>query len=215
MKFKWEAITIKTKRNAELTRAKIIAVATDDFAENGYAGARVDTIVKNAGISKNLLYYYFFSKENLFIKVLEETFAKLRAYQKEVKIRELPPAKGIEKLIIHTFQYFIDHPEFVSLVNTENLHKAKHLKKSKKIQEMHNPLIDNLEHLLKKGEQEGIFRPGINPVDLYLSISGLGYYYQANQYTLSTIFNIDLSTDDHLQKKRAHMVDVILSYLSI
>ncbi|MCP3889102.1 MAG: TetR/AcrR family transcriptional regulator [Desulfobulbaceae bacterium] len=204
-----------TKRNAALTRAKIIEIATTEFADNSYAGARVDNIVKKSGISKNLLYYHFSSKENLFVEVLEEAYAKLRAYHKKIIIRDLSSVEGVKELVRFTFQYFIDHPEFLSLVNTENLYFAKHLKKSKKIQEMYNPLIDNLGHLLQKGASEAIFKPGINPIELYISIVGLGYFYLSSQHTLSVIFDIDLSTDEHLETRREHMIDVILGYLSL
>ena len=132
----------KPVRNAKLTRMKILATATAEFVEKGYAGARVDEIVKKANISKNLLYHHFGSKEKLFVRVLEHNYARLRAHQMDIRIEGLSPIDDMRKLISATFQYFADHPEIISLLNTENLYKAKHVKQSERFLNLYHPVID-------------------------------------------------------------------------
>ena len=204
----------KTVRNANLTRMKIIETATEEFVEKGYAGARVDEIVKKAKISKNLLYHHFGSKEKLFVQVLEHGYAQLRAHQMAFHIQGLSPEEGMRKLISTTFEYFTDHPEIISLLNTENLHKAIHIKQSERILSMYHPIIDIINELLWRGVKTGIFRKGVDAVDLYISIVALGYYYISNRYTLSSIFKTDLTDPVRINQRNNHIEDMIISYLT-
>lgn len=204
----------KSLRNAKLNRMKIIESATAEFVEKSYSGARVDEIVKKANISKSLLYYYFGSKEKLFIKVLEHNYAQLRAHQMDIRIKGLNPIDGMRKLIRVTFQYFIDHSEIISLLNTENLYKAIHIKQSKRILNMYNPILDLIKDLLRRGTEAGIYRTDVDAVDLYISILALGYYYLSNRYTLSSIFNIDLAHPDRMLQRHDHIADMVIDYLT-
>jgi TetR/AcrR family transcriptional regulator len=204
----------KAVRNGSLTRMKIIETASAEFVEKGYAGARVDEIVKKANISKNLLYHHFGSKEKLFIQVLEHNYTQLRAHQMDIHIQGMSPVDGMRNLINATFQYFVDHPEIISLLNTENLHKAIHIKQSERILSMYHPVIALIKELLWHGTKDGIFRTGVDAVDLYISIVALVYYYMSNRYTLSSIFNIDLTEIARLKQRNNHIVDMIITYLT-
>jgi TetR/AcrR family transcriptional regulator len=203
----------KQIRNAKLTRLKIIEYATAEFVEKGYAGARVDEIVKKANISKNLLYHHFGSKEKLYVRVLEYNYARLRAHQMDIQIEGLSPIEGMRKLVSATFHSFADHPEIISLLNTENLYKAKHVKQSERILNLYHPVINMIRDLLRQGAEEGIFRADVDAVEIYISIVALGYYYLSNKYTISSIFNIDLDEPDRIRQRLDHIVDMVLSYL--
>ncbi len=201
-------------RDALRTKASILAAATHEFARHGLSGARVDRIAERAKTNKRMLYYYFGRKEALFLAVLERAYENIRAEEQSLRLLELPPARGVEQLVVFTWNYFLAHPEFMSLLNTENLHRARHLKKSKKVLAMHSPLLATLDKLLKRGVREGVFRRGVDPVQLYVSIAALGYFYLSNNHTLSTIFGRDLLTAAAKEARIAHAVDFTLGYLT-
>jgi TetR/AcrR family transcriptional regulator len=201
------------KRDAARTMARILAAGTKEFAEKGLAGARVDSIARRSGSNKNMIYHYFRSKEGLFEAVLERMYATIRERQNDPAIRGLEPEEGMRKLIELTFDAFAERPEFISLINTENLCKARHVKCSPKILALYDPLIETIGGLLSRGEAKGVFRTGVDPVDLYISIVSLGEYYLSHRYTLSALLKTDLMNERRLKQRYNHVVDVILSYL--
>jgi TetR/AcrR family transcriptional regulator len=203
----------RRSRNAEQTRALLLEVASSEFAEKGFAGARVDAIVEKCGVSKNLIYHYFESKELLFVEVMEQAYARMRARQNEWSFVDLDPEEAIAKLTRLTFEHFRDDPDIIRLLNSENLHKAKHIGMSKRIPELYNPLISMINTILMRGQKAKRFREGVDPVDLYITISGISYFYLSNRYTLSYVLSEDLMAPDRLERREQHMVDVILGYL--
>jgi len=206
-------IAVRPTRDALRTKASILAAATHEFARHGLSGARVDRIAERARTNKRMLYYYFGGKEALFLAVLERAYEHIRAEEQHLHLLELAPARGVEQLIVFTWNYFLAHPEFMSLLNTENLHRARHLKQSKKVRAMHSPLVATLDELLKRGVRKGVFRRGVDPVQLYVSIAALGYFYLSNNHTLSTIFGRNLLTPAAKKERIAHAVDFTLGYL--
>lgn len=203
----------RRSRNAEETRALLLEVASSEFAEKGVAGARVDAIVEKCGVSKNLIYHYFESKELLFVEVMEQAYAKMRTRQNEWSFVDLDPEEAIAKLTRLTFEHFRDDPDIIRLLNSENLHRAKHIAMSKSIPELYNPLISMISTILTRGQKAKIFRGGVDPIDLYITISGISYFYLSNRYTLSYVLSEDLMAPDRLERREQHMVDVILGYL--
>ncbi|MGN6466184.1 MAG: TetR/AcrR family transcriptional regulator [Rhizobiaceae bacterium] len=200
-------------RNAERTRAELLEVATDEFSEKGYAGARVEEIVQRCGVTKAVLYHYFESKEQLFVAVMELAYARMRKRQNEWSFAELDPEEAMAKLTIYTFEHFRDEPQVIRLLNSENLYKARHIKMSGKIPDLYNPLISAISDALAKGREMGRFRADVDPVDLYITISGLSYFYLSNQYTLGYVLRQDLMESGRLEQRQKHMVDVVLGYL--
>jgi AcrR family transcriptional regulator len=200
-------------RDPERTRAAILRAATAEITTKGLNGARVDTIAKRARVNKRMLYHYFGNKQGLYLSVLEETYAAIRNAEIGLNLTELDPAAGMRKLVLFTWQYFIDHPEFLSLLATENLNRASYLKKSKRIRHLHAPLVGMISGLLERGAKEKIFRSGIDPVDLYISIAALGFFYMSNRHTLSTIFGRDLGTPPRLAQRGEHIVDMVMTFL--
>ncbi|MGQ2996699.1 MULTISPECIES: TetR/AcrR family transcriptional regulator [Variovorax] len=201
------------QRNAVATRDRILKIASKEFAAHGYDGARIDAIVARCKISKNLVYHYFDSKEALFIEVMERAYGAMRERQNELALTGEDPVRDMRELVEKTVQHFIDQPEFHQLLSTENLHKAVHIRKSKVISEMFNPLRTALSTILESGKQKGVFRRDADWVDLYVSISGLGSYFITNRYTLSYVLDVDLGASDRQQSRLRHASDMVISYL--
>ncbi|MBS74868.1 TetR family transcriptional regulator [Variovorax sp. Varisp41] len=201
------------QRNAVATRDRILKIASKEFAAHGYDGARIDAIVARCKISKNLVYHYFDSKEALFIEVMERAYGAMRERQNELALTGEDPVRDMRELVEKTVQHFIDQPEFHQLLSTENLHKAVHIRKSKVISEMFNPLRTALSTILESGKQKGVFRRDADWVDLYVSISGLGSYFITNRYTLSYVLDVDLGAADRQQSRLRHASDMVISYL--
>ena len=200
-------------RDPERARARILAAATAEFARYGLGGARVDRIAARAGLNKRMLYYYFRDKDNLFLAALEARYADIRAAERALDLEHLAPREALRRLVEFTWQYFLDHPEFMTLLNSENLHKGRHVRRSRRVPQMHSALVEMLRGILKRGEREGVFRAGVDPVQLYVSIAGLGYFYFSNIHTLSAAFGKDLASKRHRLTRRQHVADVILGYL--
>jgi AcrR family transcriptional regulator len=204
----------RVRRDPERTRARILDAARIEFARRGLGGARVDQITARAGSNKRMIYYYFGNKESLFLATLESSYEAIRKAEQSLKLTDLDPVRGIRRLVQFTWKYYLEHPEFITLLNSENLHRARHLRKSGDIQTMNSPLIAILEDLLRRGQRAGVFRAGVDPVQLYISIAALGYFYLSNNHTLSTIFGRDLMQPAALKKRLAHMTGLVLGYLT-
>lgn len=201
------------RRKPEETKRLIMDAATAEFARHGLGGARVDAIAERAGANKRMLYHYFGSKDDLYLAVLESAYAEIRTHEAELELDSFSPSEAVRQLVSYTFQYFIEHPEFISLLNDENLYGAEHIRRSKKIRDMHSPLVDRLRELLVRGQEAGEFRSDVDPIQLYVSIASLGYFYLSNVATLSTIFDRDLTTRTAFDARLDHAVEVVLGYL--
>ncbi len=200
-------------RDAERSRNDILAAARGEFADHGLGGARMDRIAQSAGLNKRLIYYYFESKESLFLAVLERAYEGIRGEEQQLNLTQTEPIEAIRRLIAFTWNYYIAHPEFLTLLNSENLHRARHLKRSAKVKTMHSPLVRTLADVLERGVRQGLFRAGVDPVQLYISIAGLSYFYLGNNHTLSTIFDRELLSTKAQVERLSHTTDLILGYL--
>ena len=200
-------------RDPERTRQKILAAATDEFARFGLGGARVDRIAQRAGANKRMLYYYFGDKDGLFLAALEGRYAHIRAAERVLDLERVEPREALRRLVRFTWTYFLDHPEFMTLLNSENLHKGRHVRRSRRVPELHMTLVETLRGVLRRGERAGVFRRGVDPVQLYISIAAEGYFYLSNRYTLSQIFKRDLMTARALAARSRHNIDMIVNAL--
>ncbi len=202
-----------TSRDAEATRHAILTAATDEFASHGLGGARVDRIAARAAINKRMLYYYFGNKEALFLAVLEQAYRDIRDAERLLELSHADPIDAIRKLVAFTWNYHLEHPEFLRLLNSENLHLAQHLKKSREIRAIHSPFVAMIDEVLQRGRQAGLFRQGVDAIQLYISIASLSCFYLSNRHTLSTIFGRDLLAPRERAERLGHMTDVVLGYL--
>ena len=197
--------------NNGTTRGRILSAATAEFARHGLAGARVDRIAERAAANKRMLYYYFGAKEDLFLAVLEAAYERIRTAERALDLEHADPREALKRLVDFTWRYCLRHPEFQSLLHSENLHKGGHLVRSKRVHELHSPLVETLRAILRRGERDGLFRPGIDPVQLYISIAAEGYFYLSNRYTLSRIFRRDLMARPALDGRARHIRAMILN----
>ncbi|MEY2894014.1 MAG: hypothetical protein RJA98_3922 [Pseudomonadota bacterium] len=200
-------------RDPERTRRAILDAARNAFADKGLGGTRLDDVAERAGVDKKLVYYYFKNKDGLFLAALEDVYVGIRSAEAELRLSALPPLAAITALVDFTWYYYLEHPEFIALINSENLHRAQHLAQSQRIREIHSPLIATLGEVLERGRTEGLFRGGVDPLQLYMSIAGLTYFYLSNQHTLSVIFGRPADAPKALAERISHVRDVILGYL--
>jgi len=201
------------RRDPERTREAILAAATAEFAAKGIGGARVDAIAARAGANKRMIYHYFGNKQRLYLSVLERMYAEIRDAEMELRLEQLEPRLAMQRLVEFSFDYYTNHPHFIRLLDNENLHKARNLKRSPGIRQRNSPLVSMIGDLLRRGAAKGDFRRGVDPVQLYISIAGLGYFYFANIHTLSEIFGMNFQAEDARATRRQHVVEVILNFL--
>ena len=173
-------------------RIRILEAAKKEFAAHGLAGARIDRIAAEADANKRMLYYHVGNKEDLYLAVLEAAYEKIRAEERVLDLEHLDPSAAIARLIDFTWNYFIRNPEFLALLNTENVAKARNLKRSTKVKSMHSPFVEMIRTIVDRGVATGEFRVAMDPVQLYISIAGLCFFYLSNSATLSFIFGRDL-----------------------
>lgn len=200
-------------RDAGQTRKRILDAATAEFARKGLGGARVDAIAARAKANKRMIYHYFGSKEDLFNAVLENAYLGIRAAEQQLKLEELPPEEAMAKLVRFTWNYYLTHPEFLTLVNSENLHRAKHLKTSDAIRQTSGQLVAMVGRILERGVRTGVFRRGVDPVQLNITIAAIGYYYFTNRYTGAIVYERDFMAPEHLDARLAFNLDTILRLL--
>ena len=201
------------RRQPDATRRRILVAATTDFAAKGLAGARVDEIAQRARVSKRMLYHYFGDKEALWLAVLEHAYLHIRGEERELDVSRLSPVAGMRRLIEFTVAYVRSHPEFISLLLDENLHRAKYLRRSRKVREMHTSLLGVIADLLKRGRRAGVFRGGVDPAELYITIAALAFFYFSNIHTLSTIFGRNFDAVPARRRHLDHAIKVVLGFL--
>jgi AcrR family transcriptional regulator len=197
-------------RDAEATKARILDAAKREFAKNGLGGARVDVIAEKARANKRMIYHYFESKEGLFQTILENAYVDIRIAEQKMNLDHLAPKEALERLVRFTWDYYLKNPEFITLVNSENLHRAKHLKKSEVVKVYSRKFVSMVATILDRGVSAGVFRPGVDPVQLNITIAAIGYYYLTNRFTGSIVFERDLMAKDALEERLRFNIDTIL-----
>ncbi|MBS0427723.1 MAG: TetR family transcriptional regulator [Proteobacteria bacterium] len=194
-------------------RAAILEAARAEFAAKGLAGARVNEIAARAGVNKQLIYYYYGSKEDLYRTALEVVYSEIRTLERDLHLGDMAPAEAMAALIGFSFDYLARHPDFIGLLNHENAHGAVHVRDSRAIRETNSPLIELIARTLKRGIAAKLFRKGIDPVELYVSVAGMSYFFFSNRLTLSSIFGRDLTEGRAVESYRRHVVEFAMAGL--
>src|SRR5262245_51676059 len=200
-------------RDAEATKRRILKASRAEFARHGYSGARMDRIARAARSNKRMLYYHVGNKDALYLEALEAAYSDIRAAEQELRLEEMGPLQAIECLVRFTWDYFVANPEFIALLNTENLHKARHIKRSRQIGSMNSPVVATVGRILAEGERRGLIRTGIDPLQLYISLASLCYFYLSNLHTLTVVFDGGLKEQPALDARVAHVVDLVINGL--
>lgn len=209
-----KAVAGKRKRDSALTKESILRAATVEFCRNGLGGARVDAIAQRAKANMRLLYHYFGDKNGLFLASLEYVYGQIRAAEQQLHLDDLDPIEAMHQLVDFTFNFFLNHQDYIALINNENLQRGKYLRKSRNIALMTLPLVTSIENILKRGEAAGVFRRSADPIQLYVSITALSYFHVSNRYTLSAMFGRDLEDPKWLESRRQHAQDVLMTWLT-
>lgn len=205
--------TVPRQADPKRTRDNILAAATAIFAEKGFSGANVNEIVAQAQTTKPMIYYHFGSKEGLFAAVLESVYAGMRAVETSLTFDGVPPAAAMRRLIEVTFDLHADHPDWIRLISIANIHQAQHIAGSPTIASKNTAVVEVLAELLRRGEAEGVFRPGVDPVHLHLLICSFCFYRVSNRHTWRVIFHRDLSAPSDAARQRLMAVEATLAYL--
>jgi AcrR family transcriptional regulator len=201
------------RRDAAATRARILQAAMQEFAAKGLEAARIEDIADQAGANRRMAYYYFGSKEGLYLAALEATYFELVEVEKRIDVDRLGPIEAITAMVQAKFEHYVKYPHYIEFVKMENLYRARHLKTSRRIAEMRAPLISVIKRVLERGEAMGVLRKGVDPLDLYLSICALGFFVFSNRHTLGVIFSTDVTSSAALRRRRTLVVDMIKAYL--
>jgi len=201
------------KNNPEKTRENILQEAIVEFVQQGLSGARVDAIADRIHTSKRMIYYYFGSKEQLYVEVLEKLYGDIRNTENRLNLSELAPVEAIRRLVEFTFDHHDRNVDFVRIVSIENIHNAEYVKRSDAIKAMNNTVLDALGVTLRRGADEGVFRPGLDPLDVHLLMSSFCFYRVSNRHTLSEMFQIDLPNERIKQRHREMICESVLRYL--
>ena len=180
------------------TRENILRAAIDVFAKQGFAGARVEKISKAARTTDRMIYYYFGSKERLFVAALETIYKELGDAEAALDLSGLAPDQALCAILRFTWNHYLTHPEMLSLLNNENLQQGRHVSRSKRVKELSFPFVSILSDVLARGTKQKLFRPNIDAQDLYVAMCSLGYFYLSNRYTLSAFLGANLMAPDAL-----------------
>lgn len=207
--------TTKKIRDADATQARILTAAKKEFARSGLGGARVDEIADRAKASKRMIYHYFGNKEDLFRIVLEDAYTDIRTAEQALEVEHLPAREALDKLIRFAWDYYLKNPEFITLINSENLHKARYLKQSDKIEMLFKRFVGMVGALLERGVEEGVFRPRIDPVQMNITIAAIGYYYLTNRFTGSIVSQRKLMTPEALEERMAFNIETIMRLVCV
>ena len=201
------------KNNPEKTRENILQEAIVEFVQQGLAGARVDAIAERIHTSKRMIYYYFGSKEQLYVEVLEKLYGDIRNTETRMNLTALEPREAIRRLVEFTFDHHDQNVDFVRIVSIENIHNAEYVKRTETIKAMNSKILEGLGETLRRGAELGLFRDGLEPLDVHLLINSLSFFRVSNRHSFSEIFQIELSDEAIKQRHREMICESVLRYL--
>ena len=205
--------TGKRTLDPERTREGILAAAHEEFVAHGLSGARVDAIADRTATTKRMLYYYFTSKEGLFLAVLERAYSRIRSLEPTLDLAGLSPPAALRKLTAFTFDYHADNPDFVRLVQIENIHFGRHLRLSDAVGRLNVTVIELLSDIIARGCREGVFRHAIAAVDVHMLMSAMCFYRVGNRHTFGQIFGVDLDQPEQRAAHKQLVGDAVLRLL--
>lgn len=197
----------------QATMADILQVATAEFADKGLAGARIDEIAAATRTSKRMIYYYYGNKEGLYLAVLEDAYRRTRETEADLHLSDLPPVQALETLVGATFDRHRDNEDFIRLVMSENIQRGEFIRQSKNIQKLNVPAIEAIRELYQRGVKEGVFRKGLNPIDIHFAISAFAFFNVANRHTFGTIFQERASSTAVEALRRQQAIELVLGFV--
>ena len=206
-------VAMRKPKAPEANRARIVQAAIDEFASRGFKGASMDAIAARTHTTRAMINYYFGGKEKLYLAVLEQVYGEIRHAESFLDLEHLAPVDAIEKIVEFTFDYYLSHQGFVSIVVAENQAKGRHFRKSKAMRSLNRPIIDTLARVIARGRAQGVFRADADAVEIHMAIAALGMFNVTNQYTFGVLFQRDMGARGDVARRRTLVADMILSYL--
>ncbi|MFT4214826.1 MAG: TetR/AcrR family transcriptional regulator [Microbacterium sp.] len=204
---------VSQQRDPERTRAELLAVATEVFAEDGFSGARVDVIAERTRTTKRMIYYYFGSKEQLYLAVLEDAYRGIREAESVIDVSHSDPVAAMRQLAELTFDHHVTHDGFIRLVAIENIHRGEFIRRIDALRALSQPARSRIEEILRRGRDRGVFRDDVDALDVHLLISAYCVFQVANKYTFGYLFDVDLDAPDRRSRLRAMIGDVVVAWL--
>jgi AcrR family transcriptional regulator len=198
----------------EANRTEILAAAVAEFASRGFKGASMDAIAARTSTTRALINYYFGSKEKLYLAVLEQVYAEIRDAEHALDLDHLPPVEAICRVVEFTYNYYVEHEDFVRLVVAENQARGRHMKKSAAMRTVNRPIIETLAGVIARGQTDGVFRTEVDAIDVHMAIAALGMFNVTNQYTFGAIFQRDMGAKGDVSGRRKMVVDIVLGWLT-
>lgn len=208
------SLAMRKPKDSAGNQADIIRAATAEFSKRGFGGARIDAISRQTRTTRAMIYYYFGTKEKLYLAVLEGAYRAIREEEKELDLKHMPPELAMRRLVEFTFDFYQTHPEFVALVVAENQVGGRHIRKMREIQRANFSVIDTIDFVLARGRSSGAFRTGFDSVELHMTIASLGWFHIANRHTFGYLFDIDFRSSDVLARHRALVTEVVMRFVS-
>lgn len=197
-------------RDPQATRTSILNAARLEFARVGLGGARVDRIAQQSGANKRMIYHYFGGKEKLFAAVVLDAYESIRAGERGLVLEKMPPMQALKSLVEFTWRFYLASPEFITLVNSENLHQARHIAGNKVLRKLHKAYVDSVTDIVRRGEREGVFRRGVDVTQLCISIAAIGFYYLNNRHTGGVLFGFNFMAKKALDERLAFNLETIV-----
>jgi len=197
----------------ETNRAQILAAAIAEFASRGFKGASMDAIAARTSTTRALINYYFLGKEQLYVAVLERVYAEIREAERHLELDHLPPVDAIHRIVEFTYDYYVEHEDFVRLVVAENQARGRHMKRSPALRTINRPIVEMLGDVIARGQADGVFRSDVDPLDVHMAIAALGIFNVTNQYTFGTIFQREMGAKGNVPERCRMVADMVLSWL--
>lgn len=205
--------SVVRRRDRERTRADVLSIATTAFAESGYSGTRIDEIAERTSTTKRMIYYYFGSKEGLYLAVLEEAYRGIREAEQALDVGDLAPVEALRRLAKLSYDHHVAHSEFIRLISAENIHRGQYIKTIESLRELNQPALGLLDDILARGRSDGDFRCDVDALDVHLIISSYCFFQVANQYTFGYLFNRDLLAPEGREHFREMIGEVVVAWL--
>lgn len=202
------------QRDAERTKAELLAEATSVFAESGYSGTRVDEIARRSSSTKRMIYYYFGSKEQLYLAVLEQSYRGIREAEQSLDVGDLEPVEALRRLAELTYDHHLAHSDFIRLISIENIHRGRFIRQIEALRELSKPALSILDEILTRGRASGVFRSDVEALDVHMLISSYCVFQVANQYTFGHLFDVNLQETPRRDHLRGVIGDVVVAWLS-
>ncbi|MDS2173883.1 MULTISPECIES: TetR/AcrR family transcriptional regulator [unclassified Nesterenkonia] len=202
------------QRDAVRTRAELLDVATEVFADSGYSGARIDEIARRTRTTKRMIYYYFGGKEQLYLAVLEKAYRGIRDKEQTLHVHDLDPAESLRRLAELTYDHHLENTEFIRLVAIENIHRGRFIRQIESLRDLGKPALGLLEDILARGREDGSFRDDVDAVDVHLLISAYCVFQVANRYTFGHLFELELEAAENRDRLRSVIGDVVVAWLT-